>query len=151
MKYIILLSKQGKVRLSKWYEPLTANEQYTIIRDLAALLPLRRHRMCNVVEYRDSKIVYRRYASLFFVVGIDSEENELAVLEAIHRYVELLDRTYTSVCELDIVFNAPLAYMLLDEFIVGGEVSEPAAKAVLDAVRGADAREEDERLSTQVR
>jgi len=32
-----------------------------------------------------------RYASLYFCVGIDAEDNELLALEIIHRYVELLD------------------------------------------------------------
>lgn len=36
----------------------------------------RRHlpRQCNFVEHRSWKVVYRRYASLFFLVGIDDEE-----------------------------------------------------------------------------
>lgn len=33
-------------------------------------------------------MVYRRYASLFFIVGVDSDnENELAILEFIHALV----------------------------------------------------------------
>lgn len=45
----------------------------------------------------DSKVVYRRYASLFFVCGISSHDNELATLEIIHRYVEVLDRYFGNV------------------------------------------------------
>lgn len=46
-----------------------------------------------------SQVVYRRYASLYFIVGvgIDDDENELALLEAIHCLVETLDRYYESV------------------------------------------------------
>lgn len=29
---------------------------------------------CSFVEHRNYKIVYRRYASLFFLVGVDNEE-----------------------------------------------------------------------------
>lgn len=43
--------------------------------------------MCNFLEYKDSKVVYRRYASLFFVVGIGQGDNELITLEVIHRFV----------------------------------------------------------------
>ena len=42
----------------------------------------------------DTKVVYRRYASLFFVCGITQGDNELATLEIIHRYVEVLDRYF---------------------------------------------------------
>lgn len=48
-------------------------------------------------------MVYRRYASLFFLVGVDEEENELAVLEFIHAFVESLDQYFGNVCELDIM------------------------------------------------
>ena len=45
----------------------------------------------------DTKVVYRRYASLFFVCGIGSNDNELITLEIIHRYVEVLDRYFGNV------------------------------------------------------
>lgn len=36
--------------------------------------------------------VYKRYASLYFVCGVDPADNELLVLETIHHFVETLDR-----------------------------------------------------------
>lgn len=72
--------------------------------------------MCNFIEYKgkvqalclgqikvlmldisDTKVVYRRYASLFFVMGIGQSDNELVALEIIHRYVELLDKYFGNV------------------------------------------------------
>jgi hypothetical protein len=38
-----------------------------------------------------------RYASLFFVAGINQDDNELITLEMIHRYVEILDRYFGNV------------------------------------------------------
>ncbi len=48
----------------------------------------------------DSKIVYRRYASLFFIAGCASTDNELITLEIVHRYVEQMDKYYGNVCEV---------------------------------------------------
>ena len=59
----------------------------------------------NFVEFRNNKIVYRRYAGLFFCVCVDANDNELAYLEAIHFFVEVLDAFFGNVCELDLVFN----------------------------------------------
>ena len=59
----------------------------------------------NFLEYKDYRIVYKRYASLYFCVAVDPDDNELIVLEIVHRYVELLDKYFGSVCELDIIFN----------------------------------------------
>lgn len=49
--------------------------------------------------------MYKRYASLYFVMGIDMGDNELITLEIIHHYVEVLDRYFGNVCELDLIFN----------------------------------------------
>jgi AP-1 complex subunit sigma 1/2 len=47
---------------------------------------------------------------LYFVAGIDNDENELLALEVIHRYVEILDKWFLNVTELDIIFNFQKAY-----------------------------------------
>jgi AP-1 complex subunit sigma 1/2 len=104
--------------------------------------------MCNFLEYKDSKVVYRRYASLFFVTGIDSEDNELIALEVIHRYVEQMDKYYGNVCELDIIFNFQKAYYILDELLLAGELQESSKRDVLrrigqqDALEATEAEEE---------
>jgi Clathrin adaptor complex small chain len=38
-----------------------------------------------------------RYASLYFCMCIDNEDNELEILEIIHHLVEILDRYFGSV------------------------------------------------------
>ena len=53
--------------------------------------------MCNFLEWKDLKIVYKRYASLYFCMAVDDKDNELITLEVIHRYVELLDKYFGSV------------------------------------------------------
>lgn len=45
-----------------------------------------------------------RYASLYFCMCIDQEDNELEVLEMIHHYVEILDRYFGSVSVDCIIF-----------------------------------------------
>ena len=49
-------------------------------------------------------MIYRRYASLYFIIGIDIDEeiNELSLLEFIHNMVETLDKYFENVCELDV-------------------------------------------------
>ncbi|KAJ1917921.1 AP-1 complex subunit sigma-2, partial [Mycoemilia scoparia] len=74
------------------------------------------------------------YASLFFIAGIDMEDNELITLEIIHRYVEILDRYFGNVCELDLIFNFQKAYFILDEMIMAGELQEPSKRSVIRAI-----------------
>ena len=48
----------------------------------------------------------------------------------IHRYVEILDKYFGSVCELDIIFNFEKAYFVLDEYILAGLLQESSKKKV---------------------
>ena len=50
-------------------------------------------------------MIYRRYAGLFFSMCVDVTDNELAYLESVHLFVEILDHYFSNVCELDLVFN----------------------------------------------
>lgn len=115
--------------------------------------------MCNFLEYKgslspyacesyaddrwiDTKIVYRRYASLFFIAGCSSEDNELITLEIIHRYVEQMDKYYGNVCELDIIFSFTKAYYILDELLLAGELQESSKKNVLRCIGQQDSLED---------
>lgn len=94
--------------------------------------------MCNVLEYKDLKIIYRRYASLFFVIGVSSDDNELIGLEIIHRFVEQMDKIYGNVCELDIIFGFDKAYHILDELLIDGYLQESSKREVLKRVNQQD-------------
>lgn len=48
----------------------------------------------NRTQFRNYKLVYRRYAGLFFCVCVDANDNELAYLEAIHLFVEVLGMSF---------------------------------------------------------
>ena len=43
----------------------------------------------NFVEFRNYKIIYRRYAGLYFCICVDVADNNLFYLEAIHNFVEV--------------------------------------------------------------
>ena len=90
---------------------------------------------CSFYEYRGYKVVYRRYASLFFIVGVEGEdENELSILEFIHALVETLDRYFENVCELDIMFNLEKAHFILDEMVMNGCIIETNKNNILAPV-----------------
>jgi hypothetical protein len=62
LQYILLVSRQGKVRLAKWFITLSQKDKAKIVKDVTQLVLARRTKMCNFLEYKESKIVYRRYA-----------------------------------------------------------------------------------------
>lgn len=80
-------------------------------------------------------MIYRRYAGLYFVFGVDVADNELLLMETIHLFVELLDQYFSNVCELDIVFHFNKVYALLDEYILAGEIQETNKKVILERMK----------------
>ncbi|RTG84325.1 AP-1 complex subunit sigma 1/2 [Schistosoma bovis] len=97
MQFMILFSRQGKLRLQKWYISYSEKEKKKILRDLTTIVLSRKPKMCSFIEWKDLKVVYRRYASLYFCAAVEPQDNELLTLEIIHRYVELLDKYFGSV------------------------------------------------------
>ena len=90
--------------------------------------------MCNFIDYKDYKIVYKRYASLYFITIVDKNDSELIILELIQAFVEVLDKYFDNVCELDLIFNfhkVRKTYFILDELVINGHVSESNKKMVI--------------------
>lgn len=60
INFMLLISRQGKVRLTKWYNTYAAKDKARFIREVSGLVLSRPAKACNVVEWRDEKIVYKR-------------------------------------------------------------------------------------------
>ena len=121
--------------MSKWYININEEEKIKIQNEVYRTIILRDIRESNIIEYKNYKIVYKKYASLYFMFGIDSDDNELASLELIHLFVETLDKYFGSVCELDVVYNFYKVYTVLDELLVGGEIVETSKMNILKKLR----------------
>lgn len=132
LQFVLIQNRQGKTRLSKWYARYNDEDRRKVKSEVHQLVASRDQKFqSNFVEFRERKIVYRRYAGLFFCVCVEPTDNELFYLEAIHFFVETLDTFFGSVCELDIVFNFYKVYSALDEVFLSGELEECSAKVLL--------------------
>jgi len=145
IQFILLVSRQGKCRLAKWFQPIGQKEKHKTIRDVTSAVLNRPPKMCNFLEWREQKLVFKRYASLFFIAGTDANDNELYTLETIHLFVEILDRYFGNVCELDLIFNFHKAYYILDELLIGGELQETSKQTIFRVVSEQDAMMEEDK------
>jgi AP-1 complex subunit sigma 1/2 len=137
--FMLLVSRQGKVRLAKWFSPVSTKDKQKDSKEVVSLVMHRCPKLCNVIEWRELKLVYRRYASLFFICAVDVTDNELLVLETIHHFVEILDKYFGNVCELDLIFNFHKAHYIVDELLISGELQETSKRVILKAMRAQDA------------
>ncbi len=98
IKFVLLVNKQGQTRVSQYYEykdvQQRATDEAEIIRKCLTRNETQVHffilfpalhseklnhvryvfGQCSVMEYQNFKLVYRRYASLYFIMGIENSE-----------------------------------------------------------------------------
>ena len=151
---IFIVNNQGEERVIKFYENgLTEQEMRLLIRESFALCAKRPDMACNFVPGRsltyyqdkedtDVKLIYRHYATLYFIFVVDQQESELGILDLIQVFVETLDKCFEAVCELDLIFNSEKVHYVLDEVIMGGMVLETNIGSILQGVREMDTLEQ---------
>ena len=153
IQFVLMVNKQGQTRLAKYFNSMTVRERVTLEGELIRKCLSRTEHQCSFLEHRQFKVIYRRYASLYFIVGVDNEEdvvsfqiffvnsysilcfqNELSLLEFIHNLVETLDKYFENVCELDIMFNIEKAHFIIDEMVMSGYITESNKANILNPV-----------------
>eukprot|EP01061_Rhynchopus_euleeides_P018162 TRINITY_DN3000_c0_g2_i2.p2 TRINITY_DN3000_c0_g2~~TRINITY_DN3000_c0_g2_i2.p2 ORF type:complete len:148 (+),score=61.57 TRINITY_DN3000_c0_g2_i2:247-690(+) len=122
--FLLLVNKQGQTRLAQYANYMGLRERVTLEGEVVRKCLQRKENECSFIEHLQYKLIYRRYASLFFIVGVDGDENELAILEFIHVVVETLDRYFANVCELDVMFNLEKAHFIVEEMFANGCIVE---------------------------
>uniref|UniRef100_A0A3B0MYJ9 AP complex subunit sigma n=1 Tax=Theileria annulata TaxID=5874 RepID=A0A3B0MYJ9_THEAN len=124
IKFVLLINKRGQTRLSKYYTHYSPEERTLLESELLRKCITRNDNHCPFFTHKDTTIVFRRYASLFFIIGTTSDENELEIYELIHNIVVALDKHFESVCEIDILYNLEKAHLILNEMIANGRIIE---------------------------
>jgi AP-2 complex subunit sigma-1 len=139
IRFFLVFNRLGAVRLVKWYSAYTPAEKEKLKTDLHRSVCRRKPSLTNVLEYKNYKIIYRPYAALYFCMCVDATDNEFAVLETLHLFVETMDLYFGKVRELDLLVSFHKVYAILDEFIVAGEVGEFNKEVIVNRVKQLDA------------
>ncbi|NWZ18942.1 AP3S2 protein, partial [Asarcornis scutulata] len=143
---VLVFNNHGKPRLVRFYQHLAEEVQQQLIRETFHLVLKRDEHICNFLECgspgpapaaprpspcprslfggADYKLIYRHYATLYFVFCVDSSESELGILDLIQVFVETLDKCFENVCELDLIFHMDKVHYILQEVVIGGMVLE---------------------------
>jgi AP-3 complex subunit sigma len=142
IKGIVIVNNNGYARLVKLFTKTDFKKTQSAIREIYTLVSRRSGKLCNFVDKHtisffgdDTRLIYRHYATLYFVFACDKSESELAILDLIQVFVETLDKCFENVCELDLIFHSEKVHYILDEIVMGGMVLETNISLVLKAVR----------------
>ncbi|XP_032833218.1 AP-3 complex subunit sigma-1 isoform X2 [Petromyzon marinus] len=126
IKAILVFNNHGKPRLSKFYKFYSEDMQQQIIRETFHLVSKRDDNVCNFLEGgtliggSDYKLIYRHYATLYFVFCVDSCESELGILDLIQ------------------------VHYILNEMVMGGMVLETNMNEIVNQIEAQNKLEKSE-------
>ncbi|WBW71722.1 AP-3 adaptor complex subunit Aps3 [Schizosaccharomyces osmophilus] len=134
---IFIFNNKGNPRLTKFYTPIEESDQQRLLGEIYYSVSNRTAASCNFLESSliagKNRIIYRQYATLYFVFVVDEGESELGILDLIQVFVEALDRCFNNVCELDLVFKFQEIHAILAEIVSGGLVLETNLNEIVAA------------------
>ncbi|CAM9158261.1 unnamed protein product [Heterosigma akashiwo] len=143
IKGVIIVNNHGKVRLRKFFstvEQLSEEQKGSVVRRVYQQVACRPDTFCNYLEGsipefgEGTKLIYRHYATLYFIFAVDAQESDLGILDLIQVFVEALDKSFENVCELDLIFHSDKVHYVLDEIVMGGMVIETNINSIMVAV-----------------
>lgn len=73
--FILMVNKQGQTRLAKYFNSFSVRERVTLEGELIRKCLSRTENQCSFLEHRQYKVVYRRYASLYFIIGVENNDD----------------------------------------------------------------------------
>ncbi|CCD26799.1 Aps3p NDAI_0I02300 [Naumovozyma dairenensis CBS 421] len=153
---VLIFNKKRQPRLIRFYSPVDLPKQKLLLEQVYDLVSQRNNdfqssflvtppslytnsssssssKDRNFID-EDIQIIYKNYATLYFTFIVDDQESELAILDLIQTFVEALDRCFTEVNELDLIFNWQTLQSVLEEIIQGGMVIETNVNKIVSAV-----------------
>lgn len=137
---IMIFNNEGKPRLTKFYAQIPTDVQQLLIAEIYSLVSDRPAQACNFLEGsnlvggEDVRVIYRNYATLYFVFVVDEAESELGILDLIQVFVESLDKCFENVCELDLIFHFDEIHAILGEVVCGGLVVETNVNTIVASI-----------------
>ncbi|CCF60132.1 hypothetical protein KAFR_0J00640 [Kazachstania africana CBS 2517] len=140
------VNKKCQPRLVKFYTPVDLTKQKLLLEQVYDLISQRNNDfqssflvtppslLSSDDNDEDIQIIYKNYATLYFTFIVDDQESELAILDLIQTFVQALDRCFTEVNELDLIFNWQTLQSVLEEIVQGGMVIETNVNKIVKSV-----------------
>ena len=147
IKGIIIVNNNGQARICKFFQSVheegysAEDAQQQVVRKVFQQVAQRPDSFCNYLEGSipewgaTTKLIYRHYATLYFVFAVDELESDLGILDLIQVFVEALDKCFENVCELDLIFHSDKVHYILDEVVISGMVLDTNINNILRATK----------------
>ncbi|KAL8185215.1 UNVERIFIED_CONTAM: hypothetical protein K2H54_043322 [Gekko kuhli] len=75
---------------------------------------------CNIYPYEMYRLHYNGERGTVSFLPVNCKESELGILDLMQVFVEVLDKCFENVCELDLIFHVDKVHNILAEMVMGG-------------------------------
>lgn len=117
----LVFNKMGRVYMEKWYTEEWTRKTQRRIRTLVIDARTRNKTFRDIESHR---VVTRRFASVYFSMVADEDENWFQLEELLVRFVKYVNKTTVDgVCEVDFAFRSCFYMSLLEQFVLGGTIA----------------------------
>jgi AP-3 complex subunit sigma len=90
----MVINNHGQPRLTRFYPTVSPSQSQELIAEAFTLVNKRSESVCNFLESKaggsfgavwgeDVRLIYRHYATLYFIFAVDKSESELGILDLI--------------------------------------------------------------------
>ncbi|KAI9295672.1 snare-like protein [Neoconidiobolus thromboides FSU 785] len=141
MVYLLsIINQEGIERYNKLFQPVIFKkaEEYNQFKDtLFDILSNREEYEGPIFEFHNTEnmIVYKKFASLYFMAYINPKENEFEVLDILNHIMETLSISFESFCELDIIYHLDKVNLIISEFFnINGEIQATDPIQILTSI-----------------
>ncbi|EGF81447.1 hypothetical protein BATDEDRAFT_23872 [Batrachochytrium dendrobatidis JAM81] len=140
---LVIATNQNRLRFARHWlptiEPIATPTATPIIRPESLLEQTIIHECAKQPATKESgsfyagasRVTFKRFASLNFMVVSTQSENQYAMLAFIQAFVEILSKYFGSFSEYHVIFHLEKIHLVLDEMVTAGFVVETNRDLIL--------------------
>lgn len=137
-KFLLIANCDHRLRYGYYFYPVDKAQRPSLESALIQKCLSRNQNSCSFFVHDGFSIVYRRVGQLIFIIGTDGDENNLAVYEFVHAFIQVLDAYFSGVTEKKIIADFHKLHLVLQQMVTNGRVSETNVQNVLERLRAFD-------------
>ncbi|KAJ9086549.1 hypothetical protein DSO57_1002677 [Entomophthora muscae] len=100
VRFLALVNTKGLIRFVRIFNPIPSDEtefEQWLVKTIKMCLSNDRSKAPIITVGSEPAIVYKRFASLYFIAGVEENESEFEVLELLDHIIEILDLYFEDV------------------------------------------------------
>ena len=133
--FFMVQNLSGRTIFSRWYNSDSVDKRRKIQEIIKERLSYLDKNDLSYFTLDESRIVFKRYSKMFFIAGVDFNENILMILATLQLINEAFGSNSREPTDVDVIYKNKKFIKLMDEIILGGEIVGTSVKNIRKNLR----------------